>query len=291
MGKLPFRYNGSNANMLNEINKLVPLCCDAWIDTSTESFCGSGCWTLNRPRFRLEAINDIDGEIVNFFKQLRDNRQNLIEAVKFTPYARQELTLCYAPNEGWNYATMPLEQARKFYVRQMQSRNGADFNPNWKRQFKATGDDGKRMKTTAASFADVDDLEKFANRLAGVFIENLTAVEFLNDYDHDKALHYIDPPFLPETRENKAGLYSHEMTVDEHLELLTAVSKLSGYVILRHYACEMYDNMLHGFERIDFSKRTDGKGSKVESLYVSPNLIELLQRLQPLHSVQQRGIF
>lgn len=266
--------------MFDEIMRFVPYCDQ--INSTTEAFAGTAVLTLNKPRHELESINDVDGELINFMHQLRDNRESLVNAVKFTPYARDELKTAYEP------ALHPIERARRFYVRQMQSRNPADQNPNWKRQFSPIDKNGRQMSAQAKRFMNTDHLVEYGERLRGVQIENKNAVEFLKKFDHERALHFIDPPFMPITRENKDGLYRFEMTDEQHHNLLSTIIHLSGFSIVRHYKCEKYDDMLFSFSRFDFpDKRIDGDKTKTESLYISPNLTLLLRSLESKQNAAQ----
>lgn len=269
--RAPFRYSGSNANLVKRLLQFIPE--TDLIDDWNEVFAGTAVLTLNKPRHALETINDINGEAVNFFEQLRDDRERLIYAIQNTLYARFELDIAYLPSP------IPLERARRFYVRQMMSRNGADPKPYWKRQFKSRDANGRKMKPACASFADTDHLDEYAKRLRGVQVENLHVLDYLKGYDHDRALFYLDPPFMPDTRANKDGMYEYEMTEDEHKIMLVAIKNLEGYSFIRHYANEVYDDILKSFTRHDIGKaRIDYDDTRIESIYVSPNLQKLLSK-------------
>jgi DNA adenine methylase len=261
--RAPFRYSGSNANSVNEIIKFIPY--EKGLDWN-EVYCGTAVLTLNKPRHSLETINDINDEIFNFFLCLRTNPISLIESIRLTPYSRSELNLAYTPT------TIPIERARRFYVKQMMSRNGTDRKPYFKRQFRSEDKSGTPMKPSSVSFADIDHLYKYAERLRGVQIEKRDGIEFIKEFDHKNAVFYIDPPFLPIVRENKDGLYKNEMDENQHIALLETAVNIKGLAIVRHYSCSLYDEYLHDWDRIDFNKRVDGSGSRKESLYISPRI-------------------
>ena len=71
-------------------------------------------------RSKIEIVNDINGEIINFFHQLRDNSSNLCELIELTPYAREELTNA---RHHENKASQ-LERARRFLISSMMAING-----------------------------------------------------------------------------------------------------------------------------------------------------------------------
>src|ERR1700722_128750 len=109
-----FGYFGSKHKIARRICKQLPPH-SAWV----EAFCGSAAVTLSKKPAEIEVINDLDGEIINFFKQLRTNEAALCRAVSLTPYSREELRL--ARNARKNQGA--LERARKFLVTAMMAVN------------------------------------------------------------------------------------------------------------------------------------------------------------------------
>src|SRR5438128_6518920 len=90
---------------------------NAWV----ELFCGSAAMTLAKSPAPIEVINDINGEIVNFYQQLRDHGDDLLRKIELTPYARAELQLSRQP-----IGRIPeLERARRFFVAAMMAVNGS----------------------------------------------------------------------------------------------------------------------------------------------------------------------
>src|SRR5437660_3453493 len=84
--KAPFGYYGCKQRLSARIVTALPPH-NAWV----EAFCGSAAVTLAKEPAPIEVINDIHGEIVNFFRQLRQNTAELQRLIRFTPYSRQEL--------------------------------------------------------------------------------------------------------------------------------------------------------------------------------------------------------
>src|SRR5438128_6794538 len=86
-----------------------------------EPFAGSAAVLLNRVPSPVETYNDVDGEVVNFFRVLRDQHEELIRLIGLTPFAREELKV--AAEEPIEHLT-DLERARRFFVRARQVRTG-----------------------------------------------------------------------------------------------------------------------------------------------------------------------
>lgn len=81
--KTLLNYPGAKWGMAKEIVALMPK-----HRSYLEPFFGSGAVLFNKPPSAIETVNDIDGDIVNFFKVLRENAEELANAIALTPYAR-----------------------------------------------------------------------------------------------------------------------------------------------------------------------------------------------------------
>ena len=262
----PARYHGSKHTLGPWIIGHLP----ADHDTYDEPYCGMANVLLLKERSLIEAINDRSGDVVNFFRVLREAADELIRAIDLTPFAWDEWKLSCQPTED------PLERARRFYARAYMSIAGptsSSTNPGFRRQkVFSRGKDGRKTMTAAAkTFSDVDHLWAIARRLKGVTIENEDALVHIGRYDHPRTLFYVDPPYMPETRVRDArSAYDHEMTEADHAALLEALGGLSGMVALSGYRCPLYDVALGGWTRYDKLARVNGEGSKVESLWLNP---------------------
>ena len=247
-------------------------------DVYDESHCGMANILLRKERSPIEAINDRSGEVVNFFRVLREAADELINAIDLTPFAWDEWKLSYQPTGD------PVERARRFYVRAYLSIAGPTSsmtNPGFRRQKKLSrGRDGRKTMTAAAkTFAQVDHLWAIAERLKGVTIENEDALKHIRRYDNPRTLFYVDPPYMPETRVRAAqSAYEHEMTAADHAELLETLNRLKGMAVLSGYRCPLYDDALGHWTRYDKRVRVNGEGSAVESLWLNPAAEEALRR-------------
>ncbi len=86
-----------------------------------EPFGGSAAVLLNREPSPIETYNDLDGEVVNFFRVLREKQEELIKSIGLTPFSREELKIAVEESlEG----VSDLERARRFFVRARQVRTG-----------------------------------------------------------------------------------------------------------------------------------------------------------------------
>ena len=121
-------------------------------------------------------------------------------------------------------------------------------------------------------------LEQICERLRGVVIENMPAVELIRKFDGPQTLHYVDPPYVLETRnERNAGqTYKHEMNNQQHTEMAQTLNECRGYVIVSGYRCDLYDQLFGGWQRIDKATHADGAKDRTESLWLSPRVSEFI---------------
>lgn len=241
-----------------------------------EPFGGAAGVLLQKSRAYAEVYNDLDGDIVNFFRVLRDPvlRQDLIEACRLTPYARDEFEAAYEPTDD------PLERARRTCIRAAMGFGSAGATKA------STGfrTDTRRKYGTAQHnwVAYPDALGAVGERFAGVLIENRDAIAVIQDHDGPDTLHFVDPPYVHETRVMRArGGYRHELDDAGHLALLEALQAVDGMVVLCGYRCELYDGALRSWERHETTARISagrGTGLRTEVVWLNPACSAALAR-------------
>lgn len=235
-----------------------------------EPFGGAASVLLRKERSYAEVYNDLDGDVVNLFLVLRDLtlRECLIESLILTPYSRDEFTDAYGEAE-----TM-VEKARKLVIRATMGFGSAGATKG------TTGFrlDTKRSSATAQHLwaRMPENLAAVGQRFEGVLVENRDAVQCMLDHDTPSTLHFVDPPYVHDTRVITSKYYRHEMDNDAHLNLLDTVNKLDGMVILSGYNTDMYNDILTGWQKQEKQSSAAGrKGSvkRLECLWLSPNVI------------------
>lgn len=237
----------------------------------TEVFGGAAGVLIQKPRAYAEVYNDLDGEVVNLFQVLRDKEQRdlLIEQLILTPYSRVDF------EESWQEAKNPVEKARRLIIRAQMGFGSAGATKG------ITGFriDTKRQYGTAQSlWAEYPEhLAFIGQRLSGVLIENRPAIQVLKDHDSFETLHYVDPPYVFDTRYDgaKTGrIYRHEMSNEDHEKLLNVLLELDGKVILSGYDNELYQDHLSSWKCTKTKARiSSGRGTdtRTECLWISPN--------------------
>lgn len=227
-------------------------------ETYVEPFFGSGAVLFSKPRSRLETVNDIDGEIVNLFRVIREQPKELAHGIHWTPHSREEYYNSYEA------ASDELERARRLIVRLWQGRGGKMASrTGWRNMIEANGplpgNDWLRFP---------EKVTVIAERLKGVQIEHQPALELLRRYNRPNVLIYADPPYVLATRTTSS--YRHEMSEDDHVELLDRLDKHSGPVLLSGYAHPLYDDRLKHWKRETKKALAEAGASREEVLWINP---------------------
>jgi len=234
-------------------------------DVYCEPFGGAAAVLLQKPpAARAEVYNDLNDDLVNLFNVLRAQPGELIRALRRTPFAEAEYSAAFKP------AREPVESARRLIIRAHMG-----FHPR-----SVFGEQcvmrihGSRHSNEAARFARwVDTLPRITRRLRHVVITRQPAIKIMTRMDSPETLHYVDPPYMPGTRKSDAK-YRHEMSRDDHSELLECLQSLRGHVVLSGYANDLYDNALANWRRVVIPTRAFSVGKRQapaeEVLWIKP---------------------
>lgn len=255
----PVLYYGAKTTVANRIVELLPL-----HGHYVEPYAGSLSVLLAKAPSVHETVNDLDGDLMTFWKVLRDNPEEFERACALTPHSRAE----YAAAADLDGCT-DLERARRVWVRLTQGRAGTLRATGW-RHYCDPGVvstsmpgylSGYRMRMQAA-----------AARLARVSLECQPALEIITKYGaHQDVCLYVDPPYLGSVR--SGATYVHEMrSADEHRALLEALAGCQASVVLSGYASELYDDALPDWSRYEIRSTTGNGGSsrdRVEVVWVN----------------------
>lgn len=233
-----------------------------------EPFGGAASVLLRKPRAYAEYYGDLDDDLVNLFSVLRSEAAcTLIEQIRLTPYARAEFKLAYLPTDD------AVEQARRLIVRSFMGFG----SPGAMGRSTGFRDTSNRSGTTPAQdWRNLPDaLPAIVDRLRGVVVECRSAMELMRKHDGPDTLHYVDPPYLAETRGQgnpycTKHKYRHELTDADHAELLAFLAELKGMVVLSGYPSEIYDAALPGWHRIAKLAFADGARPRTEVLWLNP---------------------
>lgn len=225
-----------------------------------EPFGGGASVLMRKPRSYAEVYNDLDGEIVNVFRVLRDRGDELARALSLTPHSREEYDAAFEVSED------PVERARRCFIRSQMgfaaAGTGAVTKPGYRSFAEYSGQHPAKDWGSHAAH-----VPSFCERLRGVAIENKPAVEVMSQQDTAETLHFVDPPYVTATRGHKDG-YRFEMTDDQHVELCDFLKTLKGMVILCGYEHPSYARL--GWATSRRNALADGARERTEVLWLNP---------------------
>jgi DNA adenine methylase len=249
-----------------------------------EPFGGGASVLMRKPRAFAEVYNDLDDEIVNVFRVLRDPElsKELARQIHLTPWSRTEFYAAYQPTED------PLERARRTIARTYMAFGTTSRRAN------RTGFRAKAYHQHQTGVQDwcnyPDSVADFCERLRGVTIEHRDALLVIGQQDTPATLHYLDPPYPKSTRPSQRWnsrnerAYAHEMTDDDHRVLAEAARQLEGFVLISGYPCALYDKELYpDWQRREKKHLADGARARTEVVWLNPALSTALREENHQH--------
>jgi DNA adenine methylase len=235
-----------------------------------EPFGGAASVLLRKPRSYAEVYNDLDAEAVNLFRVLRRPKlaARLVAALELTPFSRLEF------NGAYRLVKDPVERSRRLITRSFQGFGSDGATGDYRTGFRSNSN--RSGSTPAADWRNYPDaLAAIVDRLQGVVVECRDAVDVMLAHDGPDTLHYLDPPYQLELRSRTnrrrgGGTYRHELTREQHAELLRVVCGLAGMVVVSGYPDDLYDQMLAGWSRRERVALADGAAPRTEAIWINP---------------------
>ena len=277
----PVQWYGGKGIMASKIIALFPP-----HETFVEPFGGGASILLAKAASNIEVYNDIDAGLVNFFRVLRDPKkfQKLHALCLLTPYSRQEFNDC---RKLWRETEDEIERAHQWFVVARMSFSG-DFghSNSWSR---SVGMSRRSMAGAVSRYLSaIEAMPLVHERLMRVQIEQNDFRKILTQYDSERTLFYLDPPYMHETRQRQR--YQYELNDKDHREMCEIILEGRGKFILSGYPNRLYETLLEpkGWKREDFAtscfaagrtqaSKLQGEGSaaesvaRTESLWLSPS--------------------
>ena len=233
-----------------------------------EPYFGSGAVLFCKRRSNIETVNDLNGDVINFFDWVKHDPERLAREIYLLPYARDVYDAAF---DRLHTETDPFQRAVDFYTRMMM---GHGFRTTGEKVGWKNDIQGREKAYAAIGWQNAPlILMEAAERLRGVQIENKPAVELIRRFHFRNVLIYADPPYLISTRHGKQ--YAEEMTDDDHAELLDALLHHPGPVLISGYDHELYKQKLSGWYKT--SRHTIDQKSRVREEWLWMNFDPIQQ--------------
>lgn len=252
--KAVLKYPGAKNRLANWIVDHIPE-----HKVYCEPFFGSGAVFFNKKACYNEIVNDLDNDVYNFFKILRDNSEQLVNAIALTPYSRIEYMNCYTAKSHYD----DIEKARMFAVKCWQGFGCGNLHKNGFRR----GIGGKSPNPAKAWNELPETLLLAVERLKNAQIERMDAVKLIrNLYGRDTFI-YADPPYLQSTR--KKYLYNHEMDDEQHIHLLKALTDSDCKIMISGYDNELYEKYLKDWNKATKNTTAECSVRRTETIWMN----------------------
>lgn len=222
--KSPIKWVGSKRQLAKYIVSMIPqhIC-------YVEPFVGGGSVLFEKDRSKVEVINDLDSNLINFYKVMQNKKDELIDKIDNSLISR-ELFLEYR-SSNWNELE-EVERAFRFYYITKCSFGGLfRFNQKGECNSPFASSPSPKAKSSLHSANTEKSIKEGFNRLKGVLIENLDYKEIVKKFDKEDTFFFFDPPYDTD--------YSYGVKFD-YDELLNICRNIKGKFILTLNG-ELYD--------------------------------------------------
>jgi DNA adenine methylase len=272
----PFHWRGSKSRI---VQKILPYFGTAKV--YVEAFCGGASLFWNKSPHPVEVLNDLDGDVINFFRMLQDpeKRIQLEEKLSLTLYSRDEfrkaLELEILPSVS------DVDRAWAFFVRQNQGFAGsAQTEGRWGRSF--IGSESKGSSVNRSWNAKKSHIRQWCERLENVQVDNVDALTCISYWDSDDTAFYLDPPYVPDTRvKGFQSSYKHDCDLDFHEKLVKLLTDVKGSVVLSGYPSDVYKPLENsGWNRLDLDTLSFGVARTRETKYKGSGGLETAEENQ-----------
>lgn len=263
----PLRYYGGKGNRMKKILPFIP-----YNKIYIEPYGGGASVLFARKKSEVEVYNDIDGNLINFFRILQNESKFdiLSKKLNLTLYSYEEF--CSASKILKDETSSDIDKAWAIFVHHNQTISGKIFNPDqkssWSRNFGASNG----MARAIATYLNrVENLEKYYNRLRTVQIEHRDGINCIKYWDHEDAVIYIDPPYPPESRKSKS-IYRQEATNNDWHNLIETVVKCKAAIVVSTYPSKICEEFLdYGWSKNNISTVCHATGRNRGGKFVGIN--------------------
>lgn len=252
-----FPYYGAKGKLASRIVEMFPK-----HDVYVEPFFGSGAVFFAKMTIANASIlNDRDGNIVNLFRVIRDQPEELAELMMLTPHARDEneencrRLFEEGIDDDMERARVTLAVIQQSF-RHVVKRSGWSYVGGNSRVAKPE----RRFSLFSSIFRDITEASQLLRRS---IMENQDAIEIIDRYrDNRYALIYCDPPYMHDTRKGKDG-YSYEMADEDHVRFIDVVKSASCAIAISGYNNDLYNEAFSDWSKKEWKQNMSANNSRL----------------------------
>lgn len=236
------RYPGSKWRIADQLVSNIPE-----HKSYLEPYFGSGAVLFNKPPSPIETINDLDDDVINLFQCIRDHSQQLAAMIAAIPYSRKVYDSQFSI-----VSKNPVDKACAFLIKCWQGYGfkTSGIKTGWKRD-----KTGRERAYNLSNWYHLPEwIEEIAERLRNIQIEHKPALDLIREFDSPDSFFYLDPPYLLNTRSAKQ--YQHEMTEEDHIQLLETIVHCSAQIMISGYDTPLYNDYLHTWDTLRIPNQT-----------------------------------
>ena len=209
--KSPLAYIGGKSKLAGTIIDQIP-------DHRTycEVFAGAGWVFFKKEPSRREVINDLDGDLIAFYRVLQHHLEEFLRQFKWLLSSREVFADFIRQQEAGGLTD--IQRAARYYYLQRQCFGGRVKG----RTFGTDPDGPPRINLVRME----EELSQVYLRLTGVTIEHLPWQDLVRRYDRARAFFYLDPPYY------KAPYYNHNMALPDYVEMAEILAGIKARFLL-----------------------------------------------------------
>lgn len=217
---------GGKSQLKKQIIPLIPKDCDRYIEV-----CGGAGWVLfgkEKIKGQMEVFNDIDGDLINLYKQIKYNCSELQKEIDWLH--SRELFNTYRMEIEHSLPLSDVQRAAR-YLYLIKCSFGSNRNS---------------FATAPKSICNIiDELPLYKERLKNVIIEKRDFESLIKTYDRKSALFFVDPPYVGSEQYYNKQFCSFKVV--DHKRLNTVLKAIKGRFILTYNDCETVREMYKNF--------------------------------------------
>jgi DNA adenine methylase len=266
----PLKWHGGKSYLAPKIIDLMPP-----HTRYCEPFFGGGAVMLQKPCEGVaEFANDLNINLMHFWYVLSEPKAfpDFYRRAQCKPLSEplfdaacERLERRTASDNG-PFPRLPEDAAVDFFVVNRQSRQalGRDYVTPTCRLRRGMNEQ------VSAWLSAVDGLPEFHERLRRVEIRCMDAEDFIRELDSQETCFYCDPPYIHETRSSTGEYGKHEMTLENHADLLLCLSEIKGKFLLSGYRSTLYDDWAAKakWRRVDFEIPNQASSKKQKQIQI-----------------------